>query len=115
MNNNTHILSSFLILLIVVGCNQQKEEPRKLQMTSSHPVNGTYTYTENGGVYSSVTISGSYWYGSLKICTHCDTEQQSGTVQNNILYDSSGFIQVGTIGNGNVRMSLGSGIATHTK
>lgn len=115
MNKNNHILSKFIILLIIVGCNQQQEESNKVQTTITQTVNGTYTYTETGGVYSSVTIMDSNWYGSLKICDYCDSERESGVVRDNTLYDSSGFVQVGTVSNGTLRMRMGTGTATHRK
>lgn len=105
-----HRLSTLFILLLAIGCSPQQNEASSIQTN-----NGTYTYTETGGVYSTIRISDSNWYGSLKICNNCDTERQTGVVRDNKLYDESGFIQVGTISNGSVRMNLGSGTATHKK
>ncbi len=110
MKSITTLTSVVLITFLIIGCSPQQDQPSSVQT-----VNGTYIYTETGGVHSSITISDSNWYGALKICTHCDTERQSGFVRDNKLYDSSGYIQVGTISNGTVRMRLGSGTATHKK
>ena len=110
MKPYTQLLSTLLIVLLVAGCTPQQDRPSSLQT-----INGTYTYTETGGVQSSITITGSNWCGSLKICAHCDTERQSGVVRDNKLYDSSGSVQVGSISNGTVRMRMGTGTATHRK
>ena len=82
-------------------------------------VNGTYTYS-GSSVESTVLISGSSWTSEFCIMPpYCDVERDYGSIRDNRLYDSSGFMEVGRINvNGRtvtVSLSTANGEMTHRK
>jgi len=81
---------------------------------SSSP-NGRYTYTESGGVESIVTVSGSSWSSTLKLCDYCDKDYESGIVKDGKLYDSSGYVEIGSVSGSSLTMRTANGNMTHRK
>ncbi len=83
--------------------------------TSSSSPNGRYTYTESGGVESIVTVSGSSWSSTLKLCDYCDKSYESGIVKDGKLYESSGMFEIGSVSGGRLTMKTANGNMTHRK
>ena len=107
--------------LLILGCGSSESSsssspssPSSASSPSPSP-NGTYTYTESGGVLSVVTVSGARWSSSLKICEYCDKSYSSGIVKDGKLYDSSGFVEVGSVSGSSLSMRMPNGYMTHRK
>ena len=98
--------------LLLFGCDSPGDVGSS--EASSSP-NGKYTYTESGGVESVVTVSGARWSSTLKLCDFCDKDYESGVVKNGKLFDSSGFMEVGSISGEKLVMRTASGNITHRK
>jgi hypothetical protein len=82
---------------------------------SSSSPNGRYTYTESGGVESIVTVSGTGWSSTLKLCDYCDKDYESGIVKDGKLYDSSGYVEIGSVSGSSLTMRTANGNMTHRK
>lgn len=108
---------------VKVQTNTETTSSQKTNTTSNREepvdVNGTYTYSESN-VESKVVISGSRWTSELCILPpYCDVERDFGSINDNRLYDSSGYMEVGKINvsGRTVTVSLltGNGTMTHRK
>lgn len=84
-------------------------------------VNGTYKYSDSGGS-STVTVSGNRWSAKLVYNSgfgssydNSQAQYSNGVVKNGKLYDSSGYVQVGSVDGYSLEIAVGSRMATHYK
>ena len=84
-------------------------------------INGTYKYSDSGGS-STVTVSGNTWSAKSVINSgfgssydNGQAQYSNGVVKNGKLYDSSGYVQVGSVDGSSLEIAIGSGMATHYK
>jgi len=84
-------------------------------------VNGIYSYSDSS-VESVVTVSGDMWRGKLIIKSgfgssydNSNASYSSGVVRDAILYDDSGYIELGSVNGASLSIPIGSSRVTHYK
>ena len=96
--------------------NKQISKPNKQKS-----INGVYYYSDSSAE-SSITISGNSWFGKLVIksgfgASYDDSNASytSGIVKDGILYDDSGYIELGSVNGTSLSIPVGSRRVTHYK
>ena len=99
--------------------NNQSEKSSNSNKKKS--INGAYSYSDSS-VESTVTISGKSWRGKLVIKSgfgssydNSNASYSSGIVRDGILYDESGYIELGSVNGSSLSMPIGSSRVTHYK
>lgn len=110
-----HIVLSCACSILLLSCGSSGDSGSSGSSSSSSSPNGRYTYTESGGVESVVTVSGTSWSATLKLCDYCDKSYESGIVKDGRLYDSTGYVEVGSISGSSLTMRSAAGNMTHRK
>jgi len=84
-------------------------------------MNGLYSYSDSEGE-STIIISGNRWSGKLVIITgfgssydNSTANYSNGIVKDGILYDDSGYIELGSVNGTSLTMPIGSSRAIHYK
>ena len=80
-----------IILIFTMGCNSNQNSSYTSDTKSSNTKDGVYTYDRNDTKLR-ITVSGSSWSGSVKLCEFCDVEYQSGTINGENLYEGGSKI-----------------------
>lgn len=104
------IFSTILVLLI--SCGSDRSTRYGSDSYSSNSKDGVYTYNSNGAELS-ISVSGSSWSGSIKMCDFCDLEYQSGTIDGENLYD--GGSKIGYFSGNNLTTTIGGNSITLSK
>ena len=113
-----------ITLLFLCSCsngssNNQSSKPSKTNKQKS--INGVYSYSDSSAE-STITVSGDSWFGKLVIITglgssydNSNASYSSGIVRDGILYDDSGYIELGSVNGSSLSMPIGSSRVTHYK
>jgi hypothetical protein len=124
-NQSLSVLTILIFSIIAFGsCNLNDSDSSKSSIKSSYSntsVDGTYKYSDSGGS-SVVTVSGNRWSGKTVINSgfgssydNGQAQYSNGVVKNGKLYDSSGYVQLGTVDDYSLEIAIGSNMATHYK
>ena len=116
-----------ITLLFLCSCsngssNNQSSKPNKPSKTNKQKsINGVYSYSDSSAE-STITVSGDSWFGKLVIITglgssydNSNASYSSGIVRDGILYDDSGYIELGSVNGNSLSMPIGSSRVTHYK
>ena len=116
----------FITLFFLVSCsnsstsNNISNSPSK-KNNIKKSINGVYKYSDSS-VESTVTVSGNSWMGKLMISSglgstydNTNASYSSGIVRDGILYDDSGYIELGSVNASSLSIPIGSSIVTHYK
>ena len=116
-----------ITLLFLCSCsngssNNQSSKPNKTSKTNKQKsINGVYSYSDSSAE-STITVSGDSWFGKLVIITglgssydNSNASYSSGIVRDGILYDDSGYIELGSVNGTSLSMPIGSSRVTHYK
>ena len=116
----------FIGLFFLVSCSESSNSntisnsPSKKNNTKKS-VNGVYKYSDSS-VESTVTVSGNSWMGKLLIRSglgstydNTNASYSSGIVRDGILYDDSGYIELGSVNVSSLSIPIGSSRVTHYK
>ena len=116
----------FIGLFFLVSCSESSNSntisnsPSKKNNTKKS-INGVYKYSDSS-VESTVTVSGNSWMGKLLIRSglgstydNTNTSYSSGIVRDGILYDDSGYIELGSVNVSSLSIPIGSSRITHYK
>ena len=116
-----------ITLLFLCSCsngssNNQSSKPNKPSKTNKQKsINGVYSYSDPSAE-STITVSGDSWFGKLVIITgfgssydNSNASYSSGIVRDGILYDDSGYIELGSVNGTSLSMPIGSSRVTHYK
>lgn len=96
------ILFIFFTSLLSFSCVNQSES----SMYTPQSINGTYN-VNSGQFRGTITVYGDSWSGSIKLCDHCETTYDSGSIQNGRLYDNTGYIDIGYVSGNIVTTTFG--------
>jgi hypothetical protein len=116
------VLSIVMFTFFAFGCggSDGSGSSSKSSYTTTS-INGTYKYSDSGGS-STVTVSGNTWSAKSVINSgfgssydNSQAQYSNGVVKNGKLYDSSGYVQVGSVDGSSLEIAIGSGMATHYK
>ena len=116
------VLSILMFTFFAFGCGGSggSGSSSKSSYTTTS-INGTYKYSDSGGS-STVTVSGNTWSAKSVINSgfgssydNGQAQYSNGVVKNGKLYDSSGYVQVGSVDGSSLEIAIGSGMATHYK
>mgnify|MGYP001209762500 CR=1 FL=1 len=116
------VLSILMFTFFAFGCggSDGSGSSSKSSYTTTS-INGTYKYSDSGGS-STVTVSGNTWSAKSVINSgfgssydNSQAQYSNGIVKNGKLYDSSGYVQVGSVDGSSLEIAIGSGMATHYK
>jgi|ETNmetMinimDraft_32_1059908.scaffolds.fasta_scaffold19931_3 hypothetical protein len=140
-NLSKYILSFFSIfffLIIAIGSgdtddNSSEERNNTSQLPSSEndrqpsksyqkkSINGVYSYSDNSAK-STVTVSGSRWSGKLTIISgfgdaydRSNASYSNGIVKDGVLYDDSGYFELGSVDGTSLTIQISSSMVTHYK
>ena len=102
----------FTIVVLLGSCGSDRSSSSSTDTFSSNSKDGVYAYNGNGAELS-ISVSGSSWSGSVKLCDFCDLEYQSGTVEGEGLYD--GGSKIGYFSGNNLITTIGGNSITLSK
>ena len=124
---NTYIFCCFFVasgaLIIGSGDSSNSSSPSKSTSKSNikKTINGVYSYSDNSAK-STITVSGTRWSGKLIIITgfgssydNSNASYNNGIVKDGILYDDSGWVELGSANGTSLTMPIGSSRVTHYK
>ena len=101
--------------------NSGNEEINNEFNNTKSSLNGVYSYSDSS-VESDVRVSGSNWKGKLIIKSgfgssydNSNASYSSGIVRDGILYDDSGYIELGFVNGTSLSIPIGSSRVTHYK
>ena len=101
--------------------NRTNNNPSDQSSYQDKSINGVYLYSDNSAK-STITVSGSIWRGKLIIISgfgesydNSNAIYSNGIVKNSILYDDSGYFELGYINGTSLTMPIGSNRVTHYK
>lgn len=101
--------------------NSGNEEINNEFNNTKSSLNGVYSYSDSS-VESDVRVSGSNWQGKLIIKSgfgssydNSNASYSSGIVRDGILYDDSGYIELGSVNGTSLSIPIGSSRVTHYK
>ena len=84
-------------------------------------INGVYSYSDSS-LESVITVSDNSWHGKLVIKSgfgssydNFNASYSGGVVRNGVLYDESGYIELGVLSGNTLSMPIGSTRVTHHK
>ena len=115
-----------IIFLFFCSCSNGSSNRGSLNNQSSKSnkqksMNGLYSYSDSEGE-STIIISGNRWSGKLVIITgfgssydNSTANYSNGIVKDGILYDDSGYIELGSVNGTSLTMPIGSSRAIHYK
>lgn len=96
--------------------NKQTSKPNKQKS-----IDGVYSFSDSSAE-SNITVSGNSWFGKLVIKSgfgasydNSNASYTSGIVRDGILYDDSGYIELGSVNGTSLSMPVGSRRVTHYK
>ena len=82
-------------------------------------INGVYSYSDSS-LESVITVSGNSWHGKLVIKSgfgssydNFNASYSGGVVRNGVLYDESGYIELGVLSGNTLSMPIGSTRVIH--
>jgi hypothetical protein len=98
----------------IIKTIEQRSETNSTDEVSS--MDGVYSYIDNSAEIE-IIVSGDTWTGKTKIISgfgeaydESNTEYESGIVKGNQLYESSGFVKIGSIDGRSITTSIGGNI-----
>ena len=115
-----------ITLLFLCSCSNgssdnQPSKSSKQKTSKQKSINGVYSYSDSS-LESTITVSGDSWFGKLVIKTgfgssydNSNASYSSGIVRDGILYDDSGYIELGSVNGTSLSMPIGSSRVTHYK
>ena len=116
------VLSIVIFTFFTFGCGSSDGSGSSSKsLNTSTSINGTYKYSDSGGS-STVIVYGNTWRAQSVINSgfgsaydNSQAQHTSGVVKNGKLYDSSGYVQVGSVDGSSLEIAIGSRMATHYK
>ena len=102
--------------------NQSSEHDRQPSKSyQKKSINGVYSYSDNSAK-STVTVSGSRWSGKLTIISgfgdaydRSNASYSNGIVKDGVLYDDSGYFELGSVDGTSLTIQISSSMVTHYK
>ena len=113
-----------ITLLFLCSCSNGSSDNQSSKSSKSNKqksINGVYSYSDSS-LESTITVSGDSWFGKLVIVTgfgssydNSNASYTNGIVRDGILYDDSGYIELGSVNGTSLSMPIGSSRVTHYK
>ena len=110
-----------ITLLFLCSCSNGSSNNQSSKSNKQKSMNGVYSYSDSS-VESTITVSGNSWSGKLVIKSgfgssydNSNASYSSGIVRDGILYDDSGYIELGSVNGTSLSIPIGSSRVTHYK
>ncbi len=110
-----------ITLLFLCSCSNGTSNNQSSKSNKQKSMNGVYSYSDSS-VESTITVSGNSWRGKLVIKSgfgssydNSNASYSSGIVRDGILYDDSGYIELGSVNGTSLSIPIGSSRVTHYK
>ena len=110
-----------ITILFLCSCSNGTSNNQSTKPNKQKSINGVYSYSDSS-VESTITVSGNRWFGKLVIKSglgasydNSNASYSSGIVRDGILYDDSGYIELGSLNGTLLSMPIGSSRVTHYK
>ena len=110
-----------ITLLFLCSCSNGSSNNQSSKPNKQKSINGLYLYSDSSAE-STITVSGNSWYGKLVIKSglgssydNSNASYSSGIVRDGMLYDDSGYIELGSVNGTSLSMPIGSSRVTHYK
>jgi len=110
-----------ILLFLLSSCSNDSSNTKSSKSNQKNSVSGVYSYSDNS-VKSTITVSSNRWSGKLVLETgfgssydNSNASYSSGIVRDDILYDDSGYIELGSVNGSSLKMIVGSSRVTHYK
>ena len=108
-----------ITLLFLCSCSNGSSNNQSSKPNKQKSINGVYSYSDSSAE-STITVSGNSWFGKLVIKSglgssydNSNASYSSGIVRDGILYDDSGYIELGSVNGTSLSMPIGSSRVTH--
>jgi len=115
------LITLFLLCSCSGGSSNNPEMNNQSSQANKRSIYGVYSYSDSS-VESTVSISGNSWNGKLVIKSgfgssydNSNASYSSGIVRDGILYDDSGYIELGSVNGTSLSIPVGSSRVTHYK
>ena len=95
------LFTLILLMLITVGYSQSE--------SNSKSIDGVYTFSlidDYQYFTMKTTVTGSRWRSVSKACQYCDNTYSRGLVKGTVIYDESGYIDIGYVEGNNLVTSF---------
>ena len=115
-----------ITLLFLCSCsngasNSGSSNNQSSKSNKQKSINGIYSYSDSE-VESTITVSGNSWSGKLVIKSgfgssydNSNASYSNGILKDAILYDDSGYIELGSVNGTSLTIPIGSSRVTHYK
>ena len=105
-----------ITLLFLCSCSNGSSNNQSSEANKQKSINGIYSYSDSSAE-STITVSGNSWFGTLVLKSEFSSKSSysSGIVRDGMLYDDSGYIELGSVNGTSLSMPIGSSRVTHYK